>query len=401
VTDTLHEAARRFGEAPALVGPDGGSLSFRAWHERALEAPVPPEPVVGLVASPDPEFAVSLVAAWRAGRVVCLLSAHDPPERRATLLAGVQGTGPAIVLFTSGSLGFPRAILHGFETLGAGAEAACRRVPFAPGDRWAATLPLHHVGGLGLLFRALAGGGAVVFGSTWRDALAKPGITHASLVAPQLPAVRERGSLRAILVGGGATPVPMLEGALAAGLPILPTYGSTELGSQVCTVVPPARREDLGSAGPPLDHAEIRIGEGGEIAVRASSLGRGLADSEGFYATADLGDLDERGNLWVRGRRDLTFVSGGEKVAPEEVEAVLLAMPGVREAVVVGVPHRRWGTRPVAWVDADDVDGLAKAMSGRLPAYLVPDRFVPLPPDCPGWPGKRDRRWLQARAARE
>jgi O-succinylbenzoic acid--CoA ligase len=297
--------------------------------------------------------------------------------------------------------------VHSLATLASAAEGAGTRVPFGPGDRWAATLPLHHVGGLALLFRALVGGGAVAFAPAWREALALPGVTHASVVAAQLGSVTAQRGLRAVLVGGGPTAAPLLGRALDAGIPVLATYGSTELGSQIATVVPPMRREDLGACGPPLPHVEVAIVDDA-IRVRGSSLAlgiwdgaelRNLAGPDGFYDTGDLGRLDERG-LHVTGRRDLMFVSGGEKVSPEVVEAALLALRGVREAVVVPVPHERWGSRPVAWVDADEPDRLRDALRDALPAYLVPDRVVGLPVDCPGWPGKRDRVWLRAQAER-
>jgi O-succinylbenzoic acid--CoA ligase len=297
--------------------------------------------------------------------------------------------------------------VHSLATLAAAAQGAGARVSFGPGDRWAATLPSHHVGGLALLFRALVGGGAVAFAPTWREALALPGVTHASVVAAQLESVIDPRGLRTVLVGGGPTAAPLLGRAMDRGIPVLSTYGSTELGSQIATVVPPMRREDLGSCGPPLPHVEVAIVDDG-IRVRGSSLAlgiwdgtelRSLAGPDGFYDTGDLGRLEERG-LHVTGRRDLMFVSGGEKVSPEVIETALLALPGVREAIVVPVPHERWGARPVAWVDADDPDRVRDALREALPAYQLPDRVIGLPADCPGWPGKRDRAWLRAQAER-
>jgi O-succinylbenzoic acid--CoA ligase len=444
VSDLLHEAAERFGDAPALVSA-GEVVTFREWDRRAVPTRTS-SGIVGLVATPEPAFAIALASIWRSGATACLLGSGDP--RHGSILAALGdasfplplagevvakrpegadpargsalplrpsgtspasggGTGPCILVLTSGSTGRPRAIVHTLATLAAAAEGAGTRVPFGPGNRWAATLPLHHVGGLALLFRALVGGGAVAFAPTWREALTLPGITHASVVAAQIAAVASRRGLRAVLVGGGPTAAPLLGRALDAGIPVLATYGSTELASQIATVVPPMRRDDLGSCGPPLPHVEISIVDDA-IRVRGSSLALGiwdgmelrpLAGADGFYDTGDLGRLDERG-LHVTGRRDLMFVSGGEKVSPEVVERALLALPGVREAIVVPVPHERWGARPVAWVDADEPDRLREVLLEVLPAYLVPDRVVGLPADCPGWPGKRDRVWLRAQAER-
>jgi O-succinylbenzoic acid--CoA ligase len=379
-------------------------VSFREWDRRAVRTRTSSR-IVGLVATPEPAFAVALASIWRSRSIACLLGSGDP--RHGSVLAEL-GDGPkgdaAIFVLTSGSTGRPRAVVHSLHTLAAAAEGALTRVPFGPGDRWAATLPFHHVGGLALIFRALVGGGAIAFAPTWREALLLEGITHASVVSAQLGSVTH--GPRAVLVGGGPAPTPILARALDRGIPVLTTYGSTELGSQIATVVPPMRREDLGSCGPPLPHVEVAIVDDA-IHVRGSSLALGiwdgselcsLAGPDGFYDTGDLGRLGERG-LEVIGRRDLMFVSGGEKVSPEVIERALLALPGVREAVVVPIPHERWGARPVAWVDAEELD-LRSALRESLPAYLVPDRVLALPSDCPGWPGKRDRAWLRAQAER-
>ena len=404
MSDLLHQAAERFGDEPALISARE-TISFREWDRRATPTRTSSR-IVGLVATPEPSFAVELASIWRSGATACLLGSGDP--RHGSVLQALGDDPPieaAVFVLTSGSTGRPRAVAHSLETLTAAAEGARTRVAFGPGDRWAATLPLHHVGGLALLFRALVGGGAIAFAPTWREALLMRGITHASVVSAQLESVVP--GLRAVLVGGGPTAAPTLGRALDRGIPALATYGSTELGSQIATVVPPMRREDLGSCGPPLPHVEVAIVDDA-IRVRGASLALGiwngrelrpLAGPDGFYDTGDLGRLDERG-LYVTGRRDLMFVSGGEKVSPEVIERALLALPAVREAVVVPVQHERWGARPVAWVDADDPDRLRDALREALPAYLVPDRVVGLPKDCPGWPGKRDRAWLRAQAER-
>ncbi len=144
------------------------------------------------------------------------------------------------------------------------------------------------------------------------------------------------------------------------------------------------QRDDLGTAGSPLPHVEVAITEG-SIRARGASLALGiwdgvalrpLAGADGFYDTGDLGSLDQQGRLHVIGRRDLMFASGGEKISPEVIERALLSIPGVREAVVVPIPHERWGARPVAWVDADEPDRLRDSLRAALPSYLVPDRVL-------------------------
>jgi acyl-CoA synthetase (AMP-forming)/AMP-acid ligase II len=171
--------------------------------------------------------------------------------------------------------------------------------------------------------------------------------------------------------------------------------------------------------GPPLDGVELRAGNEAdgpaEIRVRgptvAGALFRGpaaaaipLTDSEGWYATGDLGLLDEEGHLWVTGRLSERIISGGVNVDPAEVEAVLLAHPGVREVAVVGVPDPEWGERVLAAVVPVDpaapptLDDLLDHARPRLLPAKRPRALLVLP-ELPRTPtGKLDRRRLGTEA---
>jgi O-succinylbenzoic acid--CoA ligase len=224
-------------------------------------------------------------------------------------------------------------------------------------------------------------------------------------------------SLRAVLVGGGPIPEPLLARARARGLPVLPTYGLTEAASQVATAAPGDADRPAGSVGRALPGITVRIGaadtEGfGEILVRgptvmAGYLGRaddtaaGLRN--GWLHTGDLGRLDDEGRLTVADRRSDLIVTGGENVYPREVETVLLAHPAVREAAVYGVTDPEWGQRVAAAVVARadaTLDGEAlRAWCGeRLAAFKVP-RAIALVAALPRTTGgKLQRRRLRAAA---
>jgi o-succinylbenzoate---CoA ligase len=180
--------------------------------------------------------------------------------------------------------------------------------------------------------------------------------------------------LRVALIGGGPVPPGMLDRALAAGIPVTQTYGLTEACSQVTAEEP---GEASGTAGRPLDGVELSLDAGGEILVRGPTVAPGSVDDDGFLHTCDLGVLDRRGRLTVVGRRSETIVSGGENVAPAEVEAALESHPAVAEAAVFGRPDPEWGERVVAAVvlregaSADPEDLRAHA-AGRLARFKVP-----------------------------
>jgi o-succinylbenzoate---CoA ligase len=313
---------------------------------------------------------------------------------------------PAAILFTSGTTGEPRAAVLTHGNFAASARGSRAILGTGPGDRWLACLPLHHVGGLSLLLRAAHDGFELEIHERFdaqavAEALASGRLTHASLVARMLERVLEaaRGPfsprLRGVLVGGGAAPEPLMARARAAGLPVLRTYGLTEACSQVATQRP---GEADASCGLPLPGVELAIepagGPGtraeGEILVRGPTVMAGYLGREplagGWLWTGDIGRLDALGRLLVLDRRADLVVTGGENVAPAEVEAVLEAHPAVLEACVVGRPDPSWGQRVCALlrlrrpVAEDELEAHCRA---RLAAFQVPREYVPVEAPLP------------------
>jgi o-succinylbenzoate---CoA ligase len=261
-----------------------------------------------------------------------------------------------------------------------------------PADRWLCCLPLHHVGGLSILMRSVIyGTGAVVhprFDATRiADALAEDGVTIVSLVATQLVRLLEAdvdlSGPRVILVGGGPVPLDALEEASGRGARVVQTYGLTEAASQVTTLAPGDARRKLGSAGRPLLTTHLRI-QDGEILVQGPTVAPGLADEDGWLHTGDLGRIDDDGFLYAEGRIGDVIVTGGENVAPAEVEEVLLRHPGVADAAVVAREDAEWQEAVAAVVvrraGAEvDVDELHRHCAGSLASYKVPKRFEFVP----------------------
>jgi O-succinylbenzoic acid--CoA ligase len=237
-----------------------------------------------------------------------------------------------------------------------------------PDERWLCPLPLSHVGGLMVLLRSAIYATTAVLGPA--DALHD--VTLASLVPTQLhrllDAPPHAPRLRAILLGGAGASPALLERAAAAGLPVAPTYGLTQACSQV-TVAEPG---DTETSGFPLPGVEVEIAPDGEILVRGPVVAGG-----GTLRTGDLGRLDERGRLIVTGRLSELIVSGGENVAPAEVETVLEQHPAVAEAGVFGRPDPEWGEAVVAAVvprngaplDTEELRAFCRA---RLAGFKVP-----------------------------
>jgi O-succinylbenzoic acid--CoA ligase len=201
-------------------------------------------------------------------------------------------------------------------------------------------------------------------------------VTLASLVPTMLVRLRDAGlesapGLRAIALGGGPIPAGLLDWAAEAGIPVTPVYGMTETSSQVVA----------GSPGRPLEGVELRIGAGGEILVRGPMVAPGAAGADGWLHTGDLGRLDGDGRLRVEGRLKELIVTGGENVAPLEVEQALLAHPAVADAAVVGRPDPEWGEAIAAFVvlrEPAREDELRAWCRARLAPYKVPKRIEPV-----------------------
>jgi o-succinylbenzoate---CoA ligase len=316
----------------------------------------------------------------------------------------------ALIVHTSGTTAAPRPVELSYgnilwSALGSGVALGVDRE-----ERWLCALPLSHVGGLSILIRsAIYGTTAVVHERFETDrvlyAMREQGVTLASLVATTLSRLLDAGlerprSLRCALTGGGPVPAALRERALAAGVPVSLTYGLTETASQVTTLPAAALEDPAHTAGPPLFCTGLRIAGDGEILVAGPTVASSAALSGGWLATGDLGRLDERGWLQVVGRKADTIVTGGENVAPAEVEAVLEAYPAVLEAGVVGRPHEEWGEMVAAWIVAApgseiDWDELVEHCRGRLAPYKIPKHFERTGEPLPRTPsGKLLRREL-------
>ena len=307
---------------------------------------------------------------------------------------------PATIMWTSGSVGQPKAVLHTWGNHYYNAQGSAANIPYGSGDRWLLSLPLFHVSGLSILVRTIVGGATVVIPAQRSDLAAtitEHGVTHASLVSTQLIRLlhdaRGRNAvqqLKAILLGGSAMPRAALDEAYALDLPIHISYGITEMGSQVATTprsVPVSKRYTSGRV---LLHRELRIDNDGQILVRGETRFAGYVEganlrqpfnADGWYATGDLGFLDDDGYLHVQGRRDNMFISGGENIQPEEIEAVLLQMHGIEQAMVVPVPDAEFGFRLVAFVKTQNVahEELVAFLAERLPRFKIPRTWLPWP----------------------
>lgn len=344
----------------------------------------------------------------------------------------IEADRPHSVIYTSGTTGRPKGAVLTHGNFYWSAVASSMNLGVRQDDRWLACMPLFHVGGLSILLRSAIYGTTAVVHERFDEArvnaaLREDSITLLSVVATMLTRMFEvdalplGDSLRAVLLGGGPAPRPLLEAARDRGVPVLQTYGLTETASQVATLAPEDALRKLGSAGLPLSSSTVRVGvdgraaeagEIGEICVMGPTVCTGYlhrpdataeAVRDGWLHTGDLGYLDEEGYLYIADRRDDLIVSGGENVYPAEVESALLALDGVEECAVVGVPDDRWGQLVVAVVVGDaEIEGIPGRLRDALAGYKVPRRVIPWREALPRTAsGKLQRHLVRERLVRE
>jgi O-succinylbenzoic acid--CoA ligase len=318
-------------------------------------------------------------------------------EARSRLVPALDLDSVAVVIHTSGTSAAPKPVELTYGNLLWSALGSAVALGLDADERWLCALPPSHVGGLSILVRSAIYGTTTVVHERFETgrvlrALCEEEITLVSLVATTLARLLDAGlerppKLRCALTGGGPVPAALVERAAKAGVPVSTTYGLTEACSQVTTAPVAALASGEFGAGPPLFCTRVRCAEDGEILVAGPTVAPSAPADDGWLHTGDLGTRDEHGRLSVTGRKADTIVSGGENVAPSEVEAVLESHPDVFEAAVVGRADAEWGEAVTAIVVSGTSDATVESLrtycAASLAPYKVPKRIVirtePLP----------------------
>lgn len=307
--------------------------------------------------------------------------------------------GTALVVATSGSTGTPKGAMLPLRAVRSSAAATERRLS-GPG-RWLLALPAHHIAGLQVVLRALAAGSEpeVLDVSGGFDPAALPGAVrtlgsgggdaplYTSLVPGQLlkvldhpdPAAAEAlARFDAVLLGGAASDPALLERAADAGVTVVRTYGSSETAGG-CVY-----------DGVPLDGTTVELDDDGRVWLGGPTVASGYRNAPGhpafraagWFRTDDAGTWGPDGDLRILGRLDAAISVGGLTVLPQVVEAALREHPAVAEAVVVGEPDPRLGSRLVAVIQrgeagaAPDDATLSAWVRARLGEHSAPARYA-------------------------
>jgi acyl-CoA synthetase (AMP-forming)/AMP-acid ligase II len=436
MADELRTAGVGPGAAVAVAlpnGPDVITTMVGVWLAGGVFVPVNPR-------YPDAEVA-RVLEATDAAAIVRAADDGSPAvtPRRSTR---TYDPGVAFVMWTSGTTGAPKAILHTHEAyvelldrvLGPLRAQASRREEGArpPSPNLIPVSLALNAGIYNSLFGLRAGAPLVIMDRFETREFAElvhrfgirstvlPPAAMAMLTADD--AITDLGPLRYVRsITAPLSPLQARRFSERFGAVVLNSYGQAEIGEVVGWTAADAKAhpEKVGAIGRPLPGVELRItaddghrlgtDEIGLLWVRPPNMAAGYAtgeelrdrvDADGFVNTGDLARVDADGFLWIEGRAGDLINRGGNKVFPEQVEEVLCLLPGVAEASVVGAPDERLGEVPVAFVVGDATDAELEAICREhLVPYKVPVAFVRVDALPRSEVGKVLRRELVARYA--
>jgi fatty-acyl-CoA synthase len=318
-----------------------------------------------------------------------------------------QADDAALLVYTSGTTGWPKGAVHTQRNLVENMHIAHIGSGLSATDLIASMLPLFHVGGLCIqTLPALAAGACVSLHERFEAGAAlKCFAQERPTLTLQVPATlralvehpdwasTDLSSLRAVWAGSSVLPANLIEAFHARGIPVCNVYGSTETGPFSIRLPPEHARTHVGSCGWPAgDAVEVKLANAhqdvGEMCIRAPNVAQcywpdlPLKDEKGWFHTGDLARQEVDGSYWVVGRAKDMLISGGENIYPAEIENLLAAQAGVIECAVVGLPDAKWGEVVAACVvlapGVDQVqmqEQLSQALSGRLARYKLPRQW--------------------------
>ena len=315
-------------------------------------------------------------------------------------------TRTAIIMFTSGASGKPKAVELSFSNLISSASIGNEYLKQTKEDRWLASLPFYHIGGFSIIFRSLMFGTEIILPNNLKlqsiiQTINQLKPTLISLVSSQMSEllknnIHPNDELRHVLLGGGFIDSNLMREALHKGWNVSRVYGSTETSSFVIVLTPDEFKVKPESVGKPIPPNEIIIYDEnrnelpnnieGEIAIKSSTVMKRYFNSEaetknklvnGVYFTGDIGYKDSEGYIHVVNRRSDLIVTGGENVNPAEVEEMIMNFSKVKEVCVFGIDDSKWGQKIAAAIvsksdEKFEIDELKDFLKDKIASFIIP-----------------------------
>lgn len=335
-----------------------------------------------------------------------VLIEEQPDEEPPT---GARGDDILFIVYTSGTTGLPKGAMHSHSSMMWASLTWMAVVDLRPDDRMLIFLPTFHVGViLPLVFVIHRGATAVLLPSFDVEkvfsAFQAEKITTSVAVPTMLKLMidwedrkhYDYSLLRWIILGAGAVPAPLLKRYSELGVEILQDYGLTESCGPATIADARDAMAKPASAGKACFHTEVKLvdddghsvgpDELGEVIIRSRHIMTGYWKQpeasrqvirDGWLHTGDLGRMDADGCLYIVDRKKDLIISGGENIAPAEIENLLLTHAAIKDVAVISQPSEKWGESPAAIVVLADGHRLSLAdlreyCSGRIASYKIP-----------------------------
>lgn len=305
----------------------------------------------------------------------------------------------ALIMFTSGSTGNPKAVVHTFQSLYESVLALYSFAELSTDDTWLASLPFYHIGGFMILVRSLIAGSSIVFPTSPKfedisQTIKQTNPTFVSLVPTILDRLIKGNifpnkNLKYVFLGGGPLQNELIIEAVEKLWPIVKVYGSTETCSMITALHPDDIKSKPDSAGKAIGQNKIKImgkNDVGEIAVSSKSFFKEYYNDQqttnnklqnDWYYTGDYGWMDDEGYLYIESRRDDLIISGGENISANEVELIIRTHPLVKDVIVFGLQDKTWGQIVCAAIVSETIseDAIKDFLKKKIASYKTPKRF--------------------------
>jgi len=409
-------------------GPDALCALIATWLLGAIPVPMNrslnEEKISYIVRQVDPHWALTpetgIGDRIEASRQIELEGA-SACEQAEVDVPDLSGDEDAMILYTSGTTGVPKGVLHSHHALALNAVEMSDILGLGPEDRLFLNIPFYYSNSISHLLMSLFKGSCICasFGFLFGDALLEKAAqfnatgfggvpAHYVRIADAIDDGAQVPELRFIMNSGDHLPINVLK-TLVDAFPASEfycVYGISECAPRVCCLPPDMLHQKMGSVGRPLPSTEIEIidddgsplpaGEIGEVLVRSACLMKEYfrapevtaeSMSERGFKTGDLGYVDGDGDLFLTGRNDAVFKSGGEKVSCRLIEETLrdseLFRETIEDVVVLAMEDHFLGKVPciyyVARSDGElDQRAVRRYLSSSLPRSHVPSEFVAL-----------------------
>ena len=298
----------------------------------------------------------------------------------------------AVIILTSGTTGIPKAVQLSYGNFETSCSNWNKFLNFEHSDQFLCCLPLHHIGGLAVLIRALMYGFSVSLINEFQvevvlKTIQNHPVTIISLVPTMLKRILDLNgglkalqSLRWILLGGGPSPEYLLDICIREKLNIVKVYGMSETCSGTVGLKLLDKPSNKFYAGWPFPGAKVRI-KNDEIHISGPMVMKGYVgetETNGTFNSHDLGRIDDDNLLFLDIRRKDLIVTGGENVNPIEVEECLMNIEGISDAAVVGIDDDEWGQKVTAYIVTASLENefLHSELKKSLSPYKIPKEYL-------------------------